>query len=241
MRVEETMDLVASSLGVRKMDVLVSPNVIIVTTDDGTEFRTKARRVSRMHVQMALLNSVMQWVAQLGAGQLTAAQYRQGLDALSHPKPEYNAWLVAAMVGVACAGFCAIVRGALVSDPITHPSGLLDLFSTFVGSSLAMLLRQQMLKKKLNLLMNAFVSGFVAFAIAGVVARAIHAPNPDYCAAASVLFLVPGVPLLNAIDELFSGGVVIGLSRGIQTVLVFIAIAISVLSANLALKLAGLS
>src|SRR5208283_3908683 len=53
MRVEETMDLVSASLGVRKMDVLVSPNVIIVTTDDGQEFRTKARRVNRMHVQMA--------------------------------------------------------------------------------------------------------------------------------------------------------------------------------------------
>ena len=104
-----------------------------------------------------------------------------------------------------------------------------------------MLLRQWMLKKKLNLLMNAFLSGFVAFTVAGLTAHAIHAPNPDYCAAASVLFLVPGVPLLNAVDELFSGGVVIGRVCGIQTLLIFIAIAMSVLSANLLLKVAGLS
>ena len=111
MRVEETMDLVSASLGVRKMDVLVSPNVIIVTTDDGQEFRTKARRVSRMHVQMALLNSLLQIVAKLGAGQLTAWEYRKQLDALSHPRPVYNPLLVAGMVGVACAGFarsCAV-------------------------------------------------------------------------------------------------------------------------------------
>jgi uncharacterized membrane protein YjjP (DUF1212 family) len=47
------------------------------------------------------------------------------------------------------------------------------------------------------------------------------------------------VSLLNAVDELLSGSMVIGMSRAIQTVMIFLAIGIAVLFANWALAVTG--
>jgi uncharacterized membrane protein YjjP (DUF1212 family) len=242
MRVEETMDLVSSALGVDKIDALVSPNILIVTTEDGGDFRTKARRIGRMHVHMASLHAVMHLVASLGRDRLTRDDYRAKLEAITRARPVYPEWGVALMVGVACAGFCAILRHAVdpsADNPVLHPAGLLDLGSTFAGSTVAMRLRQRMTAQKVNLLANALASAFVAFLVAGVVAHVVHAPHREPSVAASVLFVVPGVSLLNAVDELLSGSMVIGMSRAIQTVMIFLAIGIAVLFANWALAVTG--
>ncbi len=242
MRVEETMGLVSHALGVDKVDVLVSPNVIIVTTEEGSDFRTKARRIGRLHVHMASLHSVMGLVASLDAGQLTRQEYRERLDAITRMPPLYSDWTVALMVGLACAGFAAILRHTTdpsMDNPVTHPAGLLDLVSTFVGSALAMRLRQWMQRRKVNLLANALISAFTAFVIAGAVAHLVHASHREPCVPASVLFVVPGVSLLNAVDELGAGSLVIGLSRAVQTLMIFMAIGLAVLSANRVLTLAG--
>ncbi len=243
MRVEETMGLVSHALGVDKVDVLVSPNVIIVTTEEGPDFRTKARRIGRLHVNMASLHSVMQLVASLDSGELSREQYRQRLDTIRHTPPLYSEWVVALMVGLACAGFAAILRHTTdpsMDNPVTHPNGLLDLLSTFVGSTVAMRFRQWMQNKKVNLLAHALVAAFAAFVVAGAVAHLVHAPHREPCVPASVLFVVPGVSLLNAVDELLSGSLVIGLSRAVQTLMIFMAIGLSVLSANWVLTLAGM-
>jgi uncharacterized membrane protein YjjP (DUF1212 family) len=243
MRVEETMDLVSNALGVAKVDVLVSPNVLIVTTEDGPDFRTKARRIGHLHVHMASLHSVMQLVASLDAGELTRQQYRERLEAIARTPPLYSGWVVALMVGLACTGFAAILRHTTdpsVDNPLASPATFLDLLSTFVGSTLAMRLRQWMLTLRVSLLANALVSAFAAFVIAGTVAHVVHAPHFEPCVPASVLFVVPGVSLLNAVDELLSGHLVIGLSRAVQTIMIFLAIGLAVLSANRVLTLAGL-
>jgi uncharacterized membrane protein YjjP (DUF1212 family) len=243
MRVEETMALVSRAFGVDKLDVLVSPNVLIVTTEEASDFRTKARRIGRMHVHMSSLHEALQLVASLDAGKVTRREYRERIEAIAHLRPVFPEWPVALMVGLACAGFGTIVRHTTnpsLDNPLVHPQGLLDLLATMVGSTAAMRLRQWMIRRKVNVLMNVFVSAFMAFLISGVVAHVIHSPDREACVPAAVLFLVPGVPLLNAVDELFSGHLLIGLARAVQTLMIFLAIGVSVLTANWTLSLAGM-
>ena len=57
-RVEETIHHLGTGLGCDWMDILISPNAIIVTTSSGQEFRTKLQRVVRLGVNMWVVTAV---------------------------------------------------------------------------------------------------------------------------------------------------------------------------------------
>ena len=56
--------------------------------------------------------------------------------------------------------------------------------------------------------------------------------------AASVLLLVPGVPFINAVEDLIKGYTVVGLARGATSALIILAIALGLL---IAMQLIGIS
>ncbi len=58
------------------------------------------------------------------------------------------------------------------------------------------------------------VSSFVSSVAAILLGNLVH--QPDLVLAASVLYLIPGVPLIDSIEELIRGYVTVGLTRGIM-------------------------
>ena len=53
-RVEETVQRIGQRLGCDSLDILVSPNGLLVTTISDGEFRTRLRRVVHFGVDMAV-------------------------------------------------------------------------------------------------------------------------------------------------------------------------------------------
>src|SRR4051812_31778333 len=72
-RVEETVYRLGIALGAHWMDILVSPNAILVTTISDQEFRTKIRRVAAMGVNMQIIAEVRKLVHQVERGQIDRA------------------------------------------------------------------------------------------------------------------------------------------------------------------------
>ena len=60
--------------------------------------------------------------------------------------------------------------------------------------------------------------------------------RPPTCPAADVLLLVPGIPLINAAEDLIKGHMVTGIVRGLTGVLISLGIALGLL---LAMRLMG--
>ncbi len=225
-RVEETVHRLGTALGGDWMDVFVSPNAIIVTTSLGTgEFRTKIRRVILRNVNMAVVAEVSRLSRRVVNGELNRFQVRTELQRIATMPPFYNRWLVVLMVGLACAAFSRLFGGDWIIFGIT-----------FGAASVAMFTRQELTKRHFNALMVVIVTAFVAGLLAGSAAFFQPAGQSRLAISASVLLLVPGIPLVNAVEDLIQGHPVVGLARGFSGALILLAIALGLL---LALSLTG--
>src|SRR5687767_11621598 len=110
-RVEETVHRLGTGLGCDWMDILVSPNVLIVTTTSGGEFRTKVRRVVGMRVDMGVISAINTMTRQVSLGMLDRAAVRRELERIEQMDSEYNRWVVVGAVGGACAAFSQLFGG----------------------------------------------------------------------------------------------------------------------------------
>jgi len=61
--------------------------------------------------------------------------------------------------------------------------------------------------------------------------------HPELAFATSVLFLVPGVPLINSFTDLIDGNISIGIVRGTNGLLVAFSIALGLLAAMVVFKI----
>lgn len=219
-RVEETVHRLGTALGCDWMDILVSPNVIAVTASSGEEFRSKVRRVVRVGVNMddiVRINALSRSVEQ---GELDRHQVRACLEQIDHTAPAYNRWLLVATTAVACAAFSRISGGDWVAFVVT-----------LVAAGVAMVVRQELDKRRFNALLVITVTAFVATVFSAGAMRLGWGSTPEAALLSSVLLLVPGVQLINAAQDVLNGHLLMGVARGFSGVLMSLAIALGILLA----------
>ncbi|GAB4521187.1 MAG: threonine/serine exporter family protein [Anaerolineae bacterium] len=224
-RIEETVHHIGTGLGADWMDILVSPNAIIATTSSGGEFRTKVRRVTRMGVNFSIVDEVNDLSHRVFAGELDRFHLRQELHRVSDLPPVYGRWQVVGMVGLGCAAFSRLF-GA--DWPV--------MLVTFSASAVAMWVRQELTRRHFNNLLIVVITSFVAGCIASLATVYNIGEEPQFALAASVLLLVPGVPLINAAEDLIEGHVLAGVARGVIGAVIALGIAVGL---SLALRLMG--
>lgn len=127
--------------------------------------------------------------------------------------PQINPLFVLICVGIANASFCRLFGGDW------HSMGIV-----FSATLIGMFLRQRMTAAGINHYIIFIVSSFVASLSAST--SLIFDTTSEIAIATSVLFLVPGVPLINGVIDIVEGYVLTGFSRLAQAVLLIICIAI---------------
>ncbi len=225
-RIEETVHRLGTGLGADWMDILVSPNAIAVTTSSGIEFRTKIRRVVAIQVNMQIIAEVNDVRHRVTMGELDRVGVRREFERIDHLTRQYPRWLVAIMVGLACAAFSRLFGG-------DWPAFIF----TFAAGALAMRLRQILAHNYFNPLLIVVATAFAAGMIGSLATTTGWSAEPQAALAASVLLLVPGVQLINAAQDLIRGHLVTGIVRGVTGGLVSLGIALGLV---LALRLMGL-
>ena len=224
-RVEETVHRLGTGLGCDWLDILVSPNAIIATTSSGIEFRTKVRRVVGMTVNLSVVCAVNEISRRVELGEMDRKAVRaelEWIDALDRP---YNRWLVAGMVGMSCGAFSQLFGGNTA-----------DFFITWVAATTAMIVRQEFMRRRFNMYLTVIATAFVAGLLASLPTVLGWVGRGDTALAASVLLLVPGVPLINAAEDIIKGHSVTGITRALMGSLISLAIALGLL---LAISLTG--
>ncbi len=213
--VEETMHRLATGLGADWVDILVSHSALVVTTTSGDEFRTKTRRVVRFGgVNMTILASINRLSRQASAGVIDRFRLREQLEVIEAYSKPYPLWLIPLAVGLACAAFARLFGGDLV-----------DMGVTLVAAASAMGVRLLAMRRFLNPYLTTAAAALTAGTVAGYAFSQSWGMHPALPFAASVLLLVPGVPLINSIEDLLKGYVVTGLARGTTGFLVTMSIA----------------
>ncbi|NDP19639.1 MAG: threonine/serine exporter family protein [Paludibacter sp.] len=131
-------------------------------------------------------------------------------------------WLVLVLVAIANAAFCGLFKGDF------YAIGLV-----FVGTLTGFYLRQEMIKKHVNHLVVFTTSAFIASLISGM-GYVFHLANtPEIALAASVLYLIPGVPLINSILDIIEGHILTGIARLVNATSLIVCIALGLFTAML--------
>ena len=140
---------------------------------------------------------------------------------LNNISPErYNRWLVVVMIGLSCASFSRLAGG---DWPV--------FMMTFLASSLGMIVRQEIGHRHFNPLLNFGITAFVTTLISSQ-AVIYHIGNTPFLAmASSVLMLVPGFPLINAVADMVKGYVNMGIARWTFATLLTLATSIGIVGA----------
>ena len=123
--------------------------------------------------------------------------------------PRIHPLFVLLLVGFANASFCKLFGGDLISMGIVFSATITGFY-----------LKQQMQAKKINHYVVFIVSAFVAST------ALIFDTTSEIAMATSVLYLVPGVPLINGVIDVVEGYVLTGFARLTEASLLIVSIAI---------------
>ncbi|MBX3060993.1 MAG: threonine/serine exporter family protein [Anaerolineae bacterium] len=222
LRVEESVHRLGTGLGCDWLDVVVRTESLTITATSGDEFRTKTRRVVRLGINMGRITALNDLSRRVAEGQLDRFQARTVLTQIDQQPGAYNRWLVVGMVGLACAAFSRLFGGDWPVFGVT-----------FVAAAVAMLTRQELIRRQLNPFLMVTACAFVAGLIASSAAWLHLSQQPQIAMSAAVLLLAPGVPLINAAHDLIRGYMSNGVARGVTGLLISLAIAVGLLLAIL--------
>lgn len=222
-RTSATIRRMALALGATRADTVVSSLNIGVTVERGKARETAFRKAPHMGANFTMLTEVARVVEAIEEGRIGIDEIRGRLDAISSQPHFYPRWLIASLVGISCGGFAALFGG-----------DLLAILCTTIGSALGMRLRQFLHARHYVPFMFAAASSFTALLITGLLLKWLPSTTPEAAMAASVLFLIPGVPLINGAADLFHTNYLNGMVRIMMGLLFVIGIAVGV---SLALRI----
>ena len=163
---------------------------------------------------------LFEWNADLSALSWAAHDEKLSLEAIEHKfeeiisKPKMNPVFVLFMASLANASFCRLFGGDIWAMLITFTATMVGFFT-----------RQHLTRRKVNHYIVFIVSAFVA-SICASTALALGIETAEIALATSVLYLVPGVPLINGLIDITDGHIQIGISRFVNAFMLIICIAI---------------
>ncbi len=120
-------------------------------------------------------------------------------------KPRLNRWLLLLLVGAANASFCRLFGGDWTS-----------MFVVFVATIIGFFIRVKLFARGINhyivFILSAFTASFIASS-----ALLLKSGTADVALSTSVLYLIPGVPLINSVIDILEGYTLTGVARLINT------------------------
>ncbi|WP_330982374.1 MULTISPECIES: threonine/serine exporter ThrE family protein [Enterobacterales] len=217
--VDELSTRLGLTLGMDSVESAISSNAIVLTTLHNGECLTTTRKNNDRGINMHVVTEVQHIVIMAEHRLLDASGVEKRFGQI---KPlRYPRWLVVTLVGLSCACFCKLNNG-----------GWDGAFVTFCGSTLAMYIRQVLTHRSLHPQINFCITAFAATTVSGLMLRLpAFAQTSTVAMAASVLLLVPGFPLINAVADMFKGHINTGLARWAIASLLTLATCIGVVMA----------
>ncbi len=207
-RVQDTMASIAHGLGAERVEPSVTSVVVGLTVYRGGWSRTAIRRTPHIGINFSELSALSQLARD--AGHLQPAEIRGRLDTIESTVRRYPVGLVLPMLGVACGAFAALFGSDAAGVLVAALGG-------FAGS----LVRYALVARRYAPFLYCAAAAFAATSL--VVLLGPVSATPDTALIACVLFLVPGVPLLNGTADLLGSHYLNGIVRLTMSLVVVMA------------------
>lgn len=224
-RTRITMERTARGLGFG-IELLITQRALMLTIieKDQQHFFSRMKRISPHGVNFRIVSGISHLSWNVMEENWTVEQISEELQRLK-ALPHYPRLVVLALVGLAGASFCRIFGG-----------GYIEMTVAFLATVAGLFIRQEAMKVKFNPYLCVFFAAFTASLIAGLAEHFHIGADPDKAFATSVLFLVPGVPLINSVTDLMDGNIQNGIVRAMNGLMIAFSIAMGLFAVRMILN-----
>lgn len=192
--VHEAISAVATGLGCESAEAFCQHAAIIVVLNrDGGSF-TQMGKVGEHGVNLRRTQRLQEIVQRVGLGQLGCAEAQAAVEKVPAETAHYPLWFACLATGLACSAFGRLFDSDWVS-----------FFPTLLGAGVGQYVRHVLIRRKSNIFLTGGTVSFTAAILAGFGARALGSAQLPLAMVASVLLLVPGIPVLNAQIDILEG------------------------------------
>jgi uncharacterized membrane protein YjjP (DUF1212 family) len=205
-RAEDTMKRIALNSGIEDLKIFATVTGIIVSVPD--TINSQVEGIQRRAIDLEKVAAVNMYSRKYAEKGITLSEFYEKLSTLDEATPFFPFWL-------------QVLGAALVSGPLmTAFSGnTVDLLITTLTGAIGF-----MVFYFVNRILNIkYISEFFASILIGVIAvlavRFGIGHSVDDIIIGSVMPLVPGVPLTNAVRDILNGHLVSGPARGVEALL----------------------
>lgn len=215
-RVEDTMQLIASSAGMQSVHSFATPTSIIFSFCAGEEDHTRMIRIPHRTIDLNKVTLVNEVSRQFVSGQINLQEAYLKLREIDVYKTMYPLWLQHVAAGLASGSFAVLLGGSFLDFLLTVVAGMLVHLT--VGYV------QRILQVKL---FAEFVAAFVGGIVVLLFASLFPVLHLDSMLIGAMIPLFPGIAVTNSLRDLIAGDLVAGVSRGVEAVLTALSVAVA--------------
>ena len=212
-RVKITITRIAGAFGCES-DLMITNHALMLTLTykDHIKTFTRVKWVPNMHLNFNLISEISKMSWSIVEEKWSVERINREMKLLNM-SPLYPRFLVVFLVALAGASFCRLFGGELT-----------EMILCFVGTFIGLFVRQETMKLKFNFYLCIFFAALTSSFLVGFYSFL----NPDgefiHALATSVLFLIPGVPMINSFSDMIDGNILNGTTRGVNVLVIAFAI-----------------
>jgi len=209
--VDEIVTTVACGLGAERVGLRVGYASLGLTIGIGRFGITRMHKVGHIGVNQSLDQALRRLAERIEQGGMTPFEARAEMDRLIRETPRHSSWVMAIAVGLACAAF-----GRLLG------ADWLGTLPVLVAATIGQYVRRELATRHFNVFLNATLVSFISSVVGGLGAHYVGSQTVSTAMIASILLLVPGVPALNAQNDILEGRPSLGSARAVWVAVILI-------------------
>ncbi|ADD68891.1 protein of unknown function DUF1212 [Denitrovibrio acetiphilus DSM 12809] len=199
--------------GMDHTEISLSSSSMVITAMKGDDWITITVRCPDRGIDMSRVMEVERAIVLAESGKISLRELETLID--NPGTPSYNRWLVVFIVGLSCGCFSKLAGGDFVIFGITS-----------TASVLGMIILQEFKKRLFNPVVSYFCSAFMCTCISAMSIKYNLGNEPAVAVFSSVLMLVPGFPLVNALSDILKGFKNMGVARWVAASLITLSTAL---------------
>lgn len=217
-RVKVTISRIASAFECSS-DLMITNHALMITLtyNDNIKTFTSVKWVPNMHLNFNIISDISTMSWKIVEEKWSVERINEEMKLLDR-KPLYPRGLVLFLVALAGASFCRLFGG-----------GLTEMILCFLGTITGLFVRQEAVKLKFNFYLCIFFAALTSSFLVG--SYSFFNPEKEFIHAlsTSVLFLIPGVPMINSFSDFIDGNTLNGTTRGVSVLVIAFAIALGLM------------
>lgn len=221
-RIVRNMKRVAAYLGIPddKLHIEVSYTMLMVNVSDESHSFSKFQKCEKHGINMTAISEISKLSWRAIEEDYSLDKYEEELERISSKPRNYHPYVVAMGAAFACGGFCKLFGGDWIAF-------LLASICAFVGFRT----RLRCIEFGINVYMSIAIAAFISTCLAFASTFLGLSSTPYHPLLACALFIVPGVPLINFVDDMVDNYLQVGMVRAANTLMMVGAMAFGIVSA----------